>query len=71
MGDKNLGAFLVLDGVSHIRCVVRVDLPVCPSSGEGEVAQAGDAEHGAVDAVASEAAVVQALPPHTVGPASW
>ncbi len=39
-----------------------VDLAVCSSSGEGEVVQAGDAEHGVVDAVALEAAVTEDLP---------
>ncbi len=38
------------------------DLLVCLSSGEGEVVQAGDAEHGVVDAVALEAAVAEDLP---------
>ncbi|MDI3387671.1 hypothetical protein QIS99_15900 [Streptomyces sp. B-S-A8] len=31
---------------------VFVDLPASSSAGEGEVVQAGDAEHGVVDAVA-------------------
>jgi hypothetical protein len=34
----------------------------CLSSGEGEVVQAGDAEHGLVDAFALEAAVAKDLP---------
>jgi hypothetical protein len=39
-----------------------VDLLVPPLPGEGEVVQAGDAEHGVVDAVAFEAAVAEDLP---------
>jgi hypothetical protein len=35
------------------------DLPICPSSREGEVVQAGNAEHGVVDAVTFEAAVAE------------
>jgi hypothetical protein len=38
------------------------DLLVFLSSGEGEVVQACDAEHGVVDAFASETAVAQDLP---------
>jgi hypothetical protein len=37
------------------------DLTVAVSSGEGEVVQAGDAEHGVVDAVAFETAVLRLL----------
>jgi hypothetical protein len=35
---------------------------VSRSSGEGEVVQAGNAEHGVVDAVALQAAVAKDLP---------
>jgi hypothetical protein len=38
---------------------VFADLLVPSSPGEGEVVQAGDAEHGVVDAVAIEAAVAE------------
>lgn len=41
---------------------VFVGLPVSLLPGEGEVVQAGDAEHGVVYAVAFEAAVAQDLP---------
>lgn len=41
---------------------MQVDLLVCLSSGEGEVVQAGDTEHGVVDAVVLEAAVAEDLP---------
>lgn len=41
---------------------MQADLLVCLSSGECEVVQAGDAEHGVVDAVAFEAAVAEDLP---------
>ncbi len=41
---------------------MQVDLPVCLSSGEREVVQALDAEHGLMDAVASEAAVAEDFP---------
>jgi hypothetical protein len=43
-------------------CGLLVDLPPSSSPGEGEVVQAGDAEHGVVDAVALEAAVAEDLP---------
>lgn len=39
-----------------------VDLLVSSSPGEGEVVEAGDAEHGVVDAVAFQAAVPEYLP---------
>jgi hypothetical protein len=41
---------------------VFVDLPAPSSSGEGEVVQAGDAEHRVVDAVALETAVAYPRP---------
>lgn len=39
-----------------------VDQRHCPSLGQREVVQAGDAEHGVVDAVAFHAAVAEDLP---------
>jgi hypothetical protein len=41
---------------------VLVDQPASPLLGQGEVVEAGDAEHGVVNAVTFQAAVAQDLP---------